>query len=43
MALVILGARELSMKFMTGVFVPIVVSQIYTLYTIEKALGTITR
>ncbi|MGC2112228.1 MAG: hypothetical protein WA655_22105 [Candidatus Korobacteraceae bacterium] len=43
MALVILGARELSLKFVTSVFVPIVVSQVYTLFMIEKALGTITR
>ena len=43
MALVILGARDLSLKFMTAVFVPIVVSQIYTLFTIKSALETITR
>src|SRR5208337_1821927 len=43
MALVILGARDLSIKFIAIVFVPIVVSQIYTLFTIKSALETITR
>jgi len=43
MALVILGARELSVKFIAAMFVPIVVSQIYTLFTIKNALETITR
>ncbi len=43
MALVILGARDLSMKFMAAVFVPLVASQIYTLFTIKSALETITR
>jgi hypothetical protein len=43
MALVILGARDLSLKFVTAVFVPLVASQIYTLFTIKSALETITR
>ena len=43
MALVILGARQLRMKFVATLFVPIVVSQIYTLIQIHAALGTITR
>jgi hypothetical protein len=43
MALVILGARDLSMKFVATVFVPIVVSQIYTFLRIKSALETITR
>ena len=43
MALVILGARDLSMKFVAAVFVPIVVSQIYTFLRIKSALETITR
>ena len=43
MALVILGARELSMKFVAAVFVPIVVSQIYTFLKIKSALETIYR
>src|SRR5271165_7183503 len=42
-ALVILGARELSMKFVAAVFVPIVVSQIYTFLRIKSALETIYR
>ncbi len=42
-ALVILGARDLSMKFVAAVFVPIVVSQIYTFLRIRSALETITR
>ncbi len=42
-ALVILGARELSLKFVTAVFVPIVVSQIYTFLKIKSALETIYR
>jgi hypothetical protein len=42
-ALVILGARELSMKFVVAVFIPIVVSQIYTFLRIKSALETITR
>ena len=43
MALVILGARKLPLKIVTTAFVPIVVSQIYTLITIHSALLTITR
>jgi len=43
MALVVLGARDLSIKFTATVFVPLVVSQIYTLFTIKSALETITR
>ena len=43
MALVILGARDLSLKFVATVFVPIVVSQVYTFLTIKSALETITR
>ena len=43
MALVLLGARDLSLKFTAAVFVPIVVSQVYTLITIKSALETITR
>jgi len=43
MALVILGARQLPLKFVATLFVPIVVSQIYTLIQIHTALGTITR
>jgi hypothetical protein len=43
MALVILGACELSLKFVATVFVPIVVSQIYTFLRIKSALETITR
>ena len=42
-ALVILGARELSLKFVAAVFVPIVVSQIYTFLKIKSALETIYR
>lgn len=42
MALVVLGARGLSWKFVAAVFVPIVVSQIYTLLAIKRALLTIT-
>jgi hypothetical protein len=42
-ALVVLGARELSLKFVTAVFVPIVVSQIYTFLKIKSALETIYR
>jgi hypothetical protein len=42
-ALVILGARDLSMKFTASVFVPIVVSQVYTFVKIKSALETITR
>jgi hypothetical protein len=42
-ALVILGARELSVKFVAAAFVPIVVSQIYTFLRIKSALETITR
>ena len=43
MALVLLGARDLSLKFIATVFVPIVVSQVYTLFAIKAALETITR
>lgn len=43
MALVIVGARKLSLKIVATAFVPIVVSQIYTLITIHSALLTITR
>ncbi len=43
MALVILGARDLSLKFTATVFVPLVASQVYTLFTIKSALDTITR
>ncbi len=43
MALVILGARDLSMKFVAAVFAPIVVSQIYTFLKIKSALETIYR
>ena len=43
MALVILGARELSINFVAAAFVPIVVSQIYTFLKIKTALETITR
>jgi hypothetical protein len=43
MALVILGARHLSGKFVATVFVPIAVSQIYTFLRIKSALETITR
>jgi len=43
MALVILGARELSLKFVVFVFVPIVVSQLYTMFKIKSALETIYR
>ena len=42
-ALVILGARDLSLTFVGTAFVPIVASQIYTLFTIKTALETITR
>jgi hypothetical protein len=43
LALVILGARELPLKFVATLFVPIVVSQLYTFVVIVKELGTITR
>ena len=43
MALVILGARKLPLKFVATLFVPIVVSQVYTLVQIHTAVGTITR
>jgi hypothetical protein len=41
MAVVILGARDLSVRFIAALFVPVVVSQIYTLLAIKKALLTI--
>lgn len=43
MALVILGASDLSLRFVATAFVPLVASQIYTLFTIKAALETITR
>jgi hypothetical protein len=43
MALVVLGARKLSWRFVAAVFVPVVVSQIYTLFAIKSALLTITQ
>jgi len=43
MALIILGARDLSFKLVTAVFIPVVASQVYTLFTIKSALETITR
>ena len=43
MALVVLGARDLSLKFVAAVFAPIVVSQVRTFLQIKSALETITR
>lgn len=43
MALVILGARGLSGRFIAVTFAPIVISQIYTLFAIKSALQTIVR
>jgi hypothetical protein len=41
MGIVILGARDLSRKFIAAIFVPLVASQIYTLFAIKQALQTI--
>jgi len=43
MALVILGARDLSRRFLAVIFVPVAASQIYTLFAIKHALQTIVR
>ena len=43
MGLVILGARDLSTRFTAAIFVPVVASQIYTLFAIKSALQTIVR
>jgi hypothetical protein len=43
MGLVVLGARDFSRRFIATMFVPIVISQIYTLLAIRSALLTITR
>jgi len=40
---VILGARDLSRRFITAIFVPVVASQIWTLFAIKQALQTIVR
>jgi hypothetical protein len=42
MTLVILGATDLSKKFVTAICVPLVVCQDYTLFAIKSALQTIT-
>jgi hypothetical protein len=41
MAIVILGARDLSRRFIAAIVVPVVASQIYTLFAIKQALQTI--
>ena len=43
MGMVILGARDLSRTLIGTMFVPIVISQIYTLFAIKNALATIVR
>lgn len=40
---VILGARDLSRRFIAAIFVPVVASQIWTLFAIKQALQTIVR
>jgi hypothetical protein len=41
MGIVILGARDLSRRFIAAIVVPVVASQIYTLFAIKQALQTI--
>ena len=43
MGIVILGARDLSRRFIATIFVPVVASQIVTLFAIKQALQTIVR
>ncbi len=43
MGVVILGARDLSCRFVATIFVPVVASQILTLFAIKQALQTIVR
>jgi hypothetical protein len=43
MGVVILGASDLSRRFIAAMVVPVVVSQIYTLFAIKQALQTIVR